>query len=91
MLFQKLSIFALNLTDRKHALILGDIAVSAKTVRKLLATDDDSDSMLWRAFPDMTVDLWNETFVNGQYIIAVEFASDLDDKIKSLLPKVCNN
>ena len=53
-----------------------------------MTVNDDSNSMLWKAFPDSTVDLWNENFVNGQYIIAFEFAYDLDDKVKGLLPKV---
>ena len=33
-------------------------------------------------------DLWHDNFVNGEYVIAYEFNSNLDSKIKHMLPKV---
>ena len=66
----------------------GDIAVSGKTVQKLLETTDDADAAIWKAYPDSTVDLWDQNIVNGKYIIAYEMNPGLDRKLKSMLPKV---
>ena len=58
-----------------------------------MKTSNDSNTDLWRAYPDSEVDLWNQNFVNGEYIIAYEFDPALHQKLKSLLPKVhklCN-
>ena len=66
----------------------GDIAVSGKTVQKLLETTDDADAAIWKAYPDSTVDLWDQNIVNGKYVIAYEMNPGLDRKLKSMLPKV---
>ena len=66
----------------------GDIAVSEKTVPILMKTNNDSNA-IWRAYPDSRVDLWDQNFVNGEYIISYEFNPSLHQKLKSMLPKVC--
>ena len=66
----------------------GDIAVSGKTVQKLLETTDDANAAIWKAYPDSTVDLWDQDIVNGKYVIAYEMNPGLDRKLKSMLPKV---
>ena len=48
----------------------------------------DSNTAMWKAYPDSEVDLWNETVVNGKYVIAYEINPGLDHKLQSLLPKV---
>ena len=68
----------------------GDIAVSARTIDKLMITSDDPNSALMsHAFPDSTIQLWNQNLVNGEYIIAYEFHSGLHHKLQTMLPKVC--
>ena len=67
---------------------LGDIAVSEKTFLKLMKSSSDSNADIWRSYPDSTVDLWNQSFVNGEYKIAYEFNPNLHQKVRSLLPKV---
>ena len=67
----------------------GDIAVSARTIDKLMITSDDPNSALMsHAFPDSTIQLWNQNFVNGEYIVAFELNPHLNHKIRSMLPKV---
>ena len=66
----------------------GDIAVSGRTIDTLMITSDDSNQRLNRAFQDSTVQLWNENLVNGKYVIAYELDPELDDELKTLLPKV---
>ena len=66
----------------------GDIAVSGKTVSKLLKTSGDQNAALWNAYPDSEVDLWDQNIVNGEYIIAYEMNLGLDPKLKNMLPKV---
>ena len=67
----------------------GDIAVSARTIDKLMITSDDPNSALMsHAFPDSTIQLWNQNFVNGEYIIAYEFNPGLHHKLHTMLPKV---
>ena len=68
----------------------GDIAVSARTVDTLMITSDDSNATLWKAYPDSRVDLWDQNFINGEYVIAYELDSGLHPKLQSLLPKVCS-
>ena len=69
----------------------GDIAVSARTVETLMITNDDSNlGLMNRAFPDSTVQLWNQNPVNGKYVIAYELDPGLDHKLKIKLPKVCH-
>ena len=68
----------------------GDIAVSARTVDKLMVTSDDPNAALMsRAFPDSTVQLWDKNRVNGEYVIAYEFNPGLHSKLITMLPKVC--
>ena len=67
-----------------------DIAVSTRTVDKLMITSDDPNSaFLNRAFPDSTVQFWNQNPVNGEYVIAYEMDPGLHWKLKTMLPKVC--
>ena len=66
----------------------GDIAVSEKTMNKLMKTSYNSNSGLWRAYPDSQVDLWDQNFVNGEYVIAYEFKPGLHRDVQSLLPTV---
>ena len=49
---------------------------------------DSSNPDLFRAYPDSTVDLWNKNIVNGKYIVAYTMSSNLDDKLKNMLPMV---
>ena len=68
----------------------GDIAVSARTVDTLMITSDDPNpGLMNRAFPDSTIQLWNQNPVNGKYVIAYELDPGLDEKLKTKLPKVC--
>ena len=72
---------------------LGDIAVSRKTIRRLLKSSPNSEANLPKAFglnayPDTTVDLWDENFVNGQYVIAYQMNAGLDLQLIDMLPKV---
>ena len=43
---------------------------------------------LRNAISDSLTELWHENFVNDEYVIAYEFNSNLDSKIKHMLPKV---
>ena len=68
----------------------GDIAVSARTVDKLMITSDDPTAALMnQAFLDTTVQLWDQNVVNGEYVIAYELDPGLHDKLKAMLPEVC--
>ena len=68
----------------------GDIAVSARTVDKLMITSDDPNAALMnQAFLDTTVQLWDQNVVNGEYVIAYELDPGLHDKLKTMLPEVC--
>ena len=55
---------------------------------KLMETNDELDSALWRAYPDSKVDLWDQNFVNGKYVIAYEIDTDLHPMLQNMLPKV---
>ena len=48
----------------------------------------DSNEDLWRAYTRSNIDLWNQNFVNGKYIIAYEFNPSLHQKLQNMLPKV---
>ena len=61
----------------------GDIVVSENTVHKFLDTNDG----LWRAYSN-SEDLWDQNFVNGEYIIAYEINPSLDQNLISKLPTV---
>ena len=49
---------------------------------------DDSYATLSRAYSKSNLDLWDQNFVNGEYIVAFELSPHLHDKIQSMLPKV---
>ena len=62
--------------------------MSRKTIPKLLKTSMDSNGGRLKAYPDSTVDLWDQNFVNGQYVIAYEINGGLDPDLIDMLPKV---
>ena len=66
----------------------GDIAVSGKTVHKLIKINGDSNTAMLNAYPKSGVDLWDQNLVNGEYVIAYEINPWLDHKLQSLLPQV---
>ena len=51
-------------------------------------TSDSSNPDLVRAYPDTTVDLWDENIVDGKYIISYHLSSKLSHEIKTMLPTV---
>ena len=53
-----------------------------------METNDELDSSLWRAYPDSKVDLWDQNFVNGKYVIAYEIDTSLHPMLQNMLPKV---
>ena len=65
----------------------GDIAVSRKSVKKLMNISNDANAIFSKAFPT-TSDLWDQNIVNDKYVIAFKLDSGLDHKIQSMLPKV---
>ena len=66
--------------------------MSGKTVDKLMNTTGGFNSMLMqKAYSDSKGSegaLWNETFVNGNYIIAYELNSGLDYTLQRMIPEV---
>ena len=66
----------------------GDIAVSGKTVNKLMRLNGDSNATIWNAYPDSEVDLWDQNIINGEYVIAYELSPGLDRKLQNMLPEV---
>ena len=64
----------------------GDIAVSEKTSHKLVNINSNGD--LWRAYTKSNIDLWDQNFVDGKYVIAYQFNPRLNPKVKNMLPKV---
>ena len=67
-----------------------DIAVSTRTVDKLMITSDAPNAAFQnRAFTKSTVQLWNQNPVDGKYVIAYEMDTGLHGKLKTMLPKVC--
>ena len=52
-----------------------------------MKSTNDSNA-IWRAYPDSQVDLWDQNFVNGEYIISYEFNPSLHQKLKTMLPNV---
>ena len=66
----------------------GDIAVSRKTVHKLMEINGDSNAAFWKAYPKSNIGLWNQTVVNEEYVIAYELSPGLDHKLQNMLPKV---
>ena len=71
-----------------QAINSGDIAVSEQTFQKLMNISDDSNAALSRAYSKTNLDLWDQNFVNGEYIIAFELNPNLHHKIINMLPKV---
>ena len=68
----------------------GDIAVSEKTLHKLMHISSDSNTAIWKAYADSTVALWDQNLVDGKYIIAFELNLGLGQSLLNLLPEVCN-
>ena len=66
----------------------GDIAVSEKTVHKLMKPSSGSNAAIWKAYPDSQVDLWDQNLVNGEYVIAFEMNPGLGQSLQNLLPAV---
>jgi len=81
----KVPSFSKTFTQRIH---LGDIAVSEQTFDKLMNISDESNAALWRAYSKSNLDIWNQTYVNGEYIIAFELGPQLHHKIRGMLPQV---
>ena len=71
-------------------LFSGDIAVSEKTLDKLMHISSDSNTAIWKAYADSTVALWDQNLVDGEYIIAFELNPGLGQSLLNLLPEVCN-
>ena len=63
------------------------MAVSAKTVHKLMTKNNGSKSTAWNAYVDSTAYLWDQNIKN-EYIIAYELSSGLDYTLQDMLPKV---
>ena len=55
----------------------------------MITSDDSNLGLMNRAFPDSTVQLWNQNPVNGKYVIPYELDPWLHEKLKTKLPKVC--
>ena len=77
-------------TLRNQKLHSGDIAVSEKTVHKLMKTSSGSNAAIWKAYPDSQVDVWDQNLVNGEYVIAFEMNPGLGQSLQNLLPAVSN-
>ena len=54
----------------------------------MITSDDPNAAIMNQAFPDSTVQLWDQNFVNGEYIIAFELGPQLHYKIRRMLPLV---
>ena len=48
----------------------------------------NSNGDLWRAYTKSNIDLWDENFISGKYIIAYQFNPTLDPIVQNMLPKV---
>ena len=53
-----------------------------------MKSSNDSNADIWRAYPNSKVDLWDQNFINGEYIISYELNPYLHQKLKNMLPKV---
>ena len=62
--------------------------MSKNTVHKFLNTSNNFNDEHWKAYSN-TKNLWDQNFVNGEYIIAYELDASLDQKLIDLLPTVC--
>ena len=54
----------------------------------MMKTGDDQKLALLRAYPDAAVDLWDQHFVNGKYVIGYELDPSLHQTLQIILPKV---
>ena len=54
----------------------------------MIITGDDSNSGIMRGYPTPEAELWDENFVNGEYVIAYELSSGLHQDVQNMLPKV---
>ena len=84
------SSFICLLTVLNRNSLSGDIAVSEKTLDKLMHISSDSNTAIWKAFANSTADLWDQNLVDGKYIIAFELNLGLGQSLLNLLPEVCN-
>ena len=66
----------------------GDVVVSEKTMTKMMQISHHQNAPLLRAYPEVKVDLWNQHFVNGEYVIEYELDPSLHQTLQKLLPKV---
>ena len=66
----------------------GDIAVSRKTVHKLMKISGNSNTAMVNAFSNTEMDLWDQNVVNGEFVIAYVINPGLDQKLQNMLPKV---
>ena len=63
----------------------GDIAVSENTFNKMIKNNYDSQPA---SYPSPEAYLWDQNFVNGQYVIAYEMNYGLNQNVVTTLPKV---
>ena len=61
--------------------------MSSKTAHKLMAHKDGSNATIWNAFPDSTIDLWDQNILI-EYVIPYELDSRLHYTLQNMLPKV---
>ena len=61
--------------------------MSPKTAHELISKKNDSNATVWNAYPNPTVDLWDQN-INNEYVIAYELNSGLDYTLQNMLPKV---
>ena len=63
--------------------------MSEKTLHKFMEISSGSNTATWKAYPDSTVDLWDENLVKGEYVVAFELNHGLGQSLQNLLPEVC--
>ena len=66
----------------------GDIAVSEKTLHKFMEISSGSNTASWKAYPDSTINLWDQNLVKGEYVVAFELNPGLGQSLQKLLPEV---
>ena len=54
-----------------------------------MKTTANSNATLWNAFQDSRVDLWDQNFFDGEYIIAYDLNPGLHQNVQNMLPMVC--
>ena len=70
-----------------HLQFSGDIVVSPKTSHKLITKKNGSNATVSNAYPDSTVDIWDQNIIN-EYVISYKFNSGLDYTLQNMLPQV---